>query len=80
VILAAVFFAYSYPLIGHWDSQIIGLDTAFADTPQILSNLYLFQADLAAGNYGHTQELFYPIGASTWMHGFTPILRLMSRF
>lgn len=77
VLMAAIFLAYSYPLIWHWDAQVIGLDTAFADTPQILSNLYLFQADIAAGNYGHTRELFYPIGASTWMHGFTPGMGLL---
>jgi len=75
--IAAVFLAYSYPLIWNWNTQIIGLDTPFADTPQILSNLYLFQADLQAGNYGHTQELFHPLGASTWMHGFTPGMSLL---
>lgn len=80
VFLAAVFLAYSYPLVWHWDAQIIGLDKAFADTPQILSNLYLFQADLAAGSYGHTQELFYPVGASTWMHGFIPGMSLLYAF
>jgi len=77
IFLATVFLAYSYPLIWNWNTQIVGLDTVFADTPQILSNLYLFQADLAAGNYGHTQELFYPIGASTWMHGLTPGMGLL---
>lgn len=72
LILAAVFLFYSFPLILNWQDQIIGLDTPFADTPQILSNLYLFEKSWESGNLWHTHEVFYPVGASTLMHGFTP--------
>lgn len=72
LILAAVFFFYSFPLILHWQDQIIGLDTHFADTPQILSNLYLFESGWEKGSLWYTHEVFYPVGASTLMHGFTP--------
>lgn len=77
LILAAVFFFYSFPLLFHWQDQIIGLDTPFADTPQILSNLYLFEKGWESGGLWYTQEVFYPLGASTLMHGFTPGMGLL---
>ncbi|MHB1278711.1 MAG: hypothetical protein ACYC1Q_09945 [Bacteroidia bacterium] len=80
LILVAVFVFYSFPLILHWQDQIIGLDTPFADTPQILSNLYLFEKGWASGNLWYTQEVFYPVGASTLMHGFTPGMGLLFHF
>lgn len=72
LIFAAVFLLYSFPLVLHWQEQIIGLDTSFADTPQFVSNLYLFEKGWESGSLWHTQEIFYPIGASTLMHGFVP--------
>ncbi|HCS20037.1 MAG TPA: hypothetical protein DIW47_05650 [Bacteroidetes bacterium] len=80
LILVAVFLFYSYPLILNWQDQIIGLDTPFADTPQFVSNLYLFEKGWESGSLWHTQEIFYPIGASTLMHGFVPGMGLLFHF
>ena len=65
----AVFFWYTYPLIQHWNTQVVGWDNAFADTPQIFSNFYLFEKSMEAGTLFFSDQLFYPQGTSTALHG-----------
>lgn len=72
-----VYVIYTFPLIGQMGDVIIGLPGAKADTPQVLSNLYLFKTGMAQGSVWHTTELFYPIGSNTYMHGFMSGLGLL---
>lgn len=72
-----VFLVYTFPLVKEWNAQIIGLDTAFADTPQILSNLYWFKSGMESGELGFTRDVFYPFGSSLVLHGYTPGMGLL---
>lgn len=69
---AVIFLIYTDPLINFWDVHIIGVDDPQADTQQILSNLYLFEKGWEQGSLFYTHDFFYPLGASTLMHGYTP--------
>lgn len=73
-IIFVLFMLYSFPLMQSWNSQTIGLYTAFADTPQILSNFYLLETSIEAGHPFYTNELFVPFGGSTAMHALIPIM------
>lgn len=72
VLYFLIYVIYTFPLIGQMGEVIIGLPGPKTDTPQVLSNLYLFKTGMAQGSVWHTKELFYPIGAATYMHGFMP--------
>ncbi|MDX5319584.1 MAG: hypothetical protein LPK45_00850, partial [Bacteroidota bacterium] len=76
-LLSVVFLAYSYPLIAHWSTQVIGLDTTDSDTPQIFCNLWWFEQGWKQGNIWHTQEVLYPVGGNTLMHGYLPLMGFM---
>ncbi|MBI1221233.1 MAG: hypothetical protein GC180_01410 [Bacteroidetes bacterium] len=74
VLLSVVFLFYSYPLMDIWGSQTIGKNGAFSDTPQILSNLYLFDTSWDSGDLFYTDQLFVPLGESTLFHGLIPLM------
>ena len=80
-LLALLFFGvyvlFTYPLIGSMDELVIGK----MDVYQYIWNVYNFQKSLSEGtNPFYSNEIFYPVGVSLWLHTYTPILCLFGLF